>query len=93
MSHYLIGQRKNFVKSFYFLESTLNDAILIAIDKDKYEDNVNSTDEDADSGITKNEQFSVQMVKYLVAVLYRAGLFALAVIILFTVARIFGLVA
>lgn len=93
VSHYLIGQRKNFVKSFYFLESTLNDAILIAIDKDKYEDNVNSTDEDAESGITKNEQFSVQMVKYLVAVLYRAGLFALAVIVLFTVARIFGLVA
>jgi hypothetical protein len=92
VSHYLIEQRKNFTKSFYFLNNLLNDVILIAIDRERYEESSNNSDGDGEAGIVKQDSFSLAMVKYVVAVLYRAGLFFLAVVVLFSLARIIGLI-
>jgi hypothetical protein len=93
VSHYLLSQRKNFTKSFYFLDNMLYDAILIAVDKEKYDAESNQIDSNADAGFIKNDRLSVQMVKYIVAVLYRAGLFLIGVIILVAIAHILGLLA
>ncbi|MBY0379281.1 MAG: hypothetical protein K2P99_02650 [Burkholderiales bacterium] len=93
VSHYLISQRKNFTKGFYFLEEMLNDIILIAIDKDKYENDTNEIEDNTESGIMNKERFSVPMVKYIVAVLYRSGLFFVATIALVGIAHLFGLIA
>jgi len=92
VSHYLIGQRKNFTKSFHFLNNLLNDVILIAIDRQRYEQNSDSTDAEAEAGISGQDNFSLAMAKYVVAVLYRAGLFFLATIVLFSFARLIGLI-
>ena len=37
VTHYVLEQKNNFTNSFYFLENTLNDIVLIAIGKDKFQ--------------------------------------------------------
>ncbi len=93
VSHYLLNQRKNFTKGFYFLNRVLYDVILIAINRDNYEETLHEYYDGVESGITPGAKLSVDMVPYIVAVLYRAGLFFLMGIGLFTIAHFFGLIA
>lgn len=93
VSHYFIGQRKNFTKGFYFLDSMLHDSILIAIDTEKYRANAADVDGEAEAGFVKQERFSVQMTKYIVAVLYRAGLFFIGIVAVAAIAHMFGFIA
>ncbi len=92
VSHYIVGQRKNFVKSFYFLDDMLNDAILIAVDKDRYQANSDDTDT-ADAGQIKSEAFTPQMTTYIIAVLYRSGLFFIGIIALMAIGHLVGLIS
>ena len=91
VTHYLLSQRKNFTKSFYFLDDVLHDIILIAVDNDKFKANSDDLD-NADAGSIETEVFTPQMTTYIVAVLYRAGLFFIGVIALIAVGHIAGLI-
>ncbi len=92
VSHYIVGQRKNFTKSFYFLDDMLNDSILIAVDKDRYQANSDELD-NADAGQIKLDAFTPQMTTYIIAVLYRAGLFFIGIIALMAIGHLIGLIS
>jgi hypothetical protein len=92
ISHYLIEQRKNFTKSFYFLDDILHDVILIAVDKDKFQSSLDYID-NAEAGSVQLDRFNPQMTTYVIALLYRAGLFFIGLIALTAVAHIVGIIS
>lgn len=75
VTHYILEQRKNFNKSYYFLENMLHEVILTAIGKDKFQIAIGANIDDIEAGALTNDKFTPQITAYIVAVLYRAGLF------------------
>lgn len=76
VTHYLIEKRKDFSKSFYFLENTLNEVILIAVGKSKFQiGSAHAQIGDIEVDLLDQERFTPQITEYIVAILYRAGLF------------------
>ncbi len=80
VTHYLVEQRKNFVKSFFFLENTLREVIFIAIGKEKFKLQDTNYNEATEAYELDAEKFNPQINAYIVAILYRAGLFFIAVV-------------
>ncbi|MCC2625129.1 MAG: hypothetical protein K0R14_1002 [Burkholderiales bacterium] len=89
VTHYLVEQRKNFVKSFFFLENTLREIIFIAIGKEKFKLNLDTNYNEATEAYELDaEKFNPQINAYIVAILYRAGLFFIAVVGIVSVANL-----
>lgn len=91
--HHILQKRKHITKSFYFLDITLQEVVLIAIGKDKFQitpsnphDNINDTE----AGMLQEESFTPEIKPYIVAVLYRASLFYLGLIVLIKLVSILG---
>lgn len=73
---YVLEQLKHLKLSFYYLETTLNEVAFIAIGKDKFK-NINKTfDYEGFEDLKKsNNLFDPKVVDFVVALLYRSGLF------------------
>ena len=90
VSYYVIEQKNNFSKSFYFLENMLNEIVLISISKDKFQLQKQALETDEIEAVKlKHEHFTPEITAYIVAVLYRAGLFFIGVIALICIASLF----
>ena len=73
---YVLEQRNQLKLSFYYLENVLNEVAFIAIGKDKFKNNDTLTENEGfESAPLTNNLFSPQVIDYVVALLYRSGLF------------------
>jgi hypothetical protein len=90
VTHYLVEQRKNFVKSFFFLENTLREIIFIAIGKEKFKLNteINRYNEATEAYAPDAEKFNPKINAYIVAILYRAGIFFIAIVGIISIANL-----
>lgn len=89
VTHYIVEQYRNLTKSFYFLEDTLNEAVLIAIGKGKFQiEKITEQQDDIEAGVITQDKFNPQITAYIVAILYRAGLFFLLVLAIIALANI-----
>ncbi|MCC2645808.1 MAG: hypothetical protein K0R94_1586 [Burkholderiales bacterium] len=90
VTHYLVEQRKNFVKSFFFLEVTLREIIFIAIGKEKFKlsTGINSYNEATEAYDLDAEKFNPKINSYIVAILYRASIFFIALVSIISVANL-----
>lgn len=74
--HYMLAQKSKVKVSFFYLENVLNEVAFIAIGKDKF---ARAAAYDEDSGIEdlrhNNNIFDPRVVDFVVALLYRVGLF------------------
>lgn len=73
---YVLEQRNQVKLSFYYLENVLNEVAFIAIGKDKFRNNEILFENEGfeDTRITNN-LFNPKVIDYVVALLYRSGLF------------------
>ncbi|HLX52699.1 MAG TPA: hypothetical protein VKR58_02105 [Aquella sp.] len=90
VTHYLVEQRKNFVKSFFFLENTLREIIFIAIGKERFKltTEINSYNEATEAYELDAEKFNPKINAYIVAILYRAGIFFIAIVGIVSIANL-----
>ncbi len=90
VTHYILEQRKSYTKSFYFLENMLNEIVLIAIGKDKFQigDNI-LVSEEFEASKLDHERFTTEITAYIVAILYRAGLFFIGIVALICISKLF----
>ena len=80
--HFILSKKSEFsTKSFYFLENTLKDVILISIGKSKFQnDTLTSEVDDFSQDYLVEEKLSSEINPYVVAILYRTGLFFISVL-------------
>lgn len=88
--HYLVEQRKNFVKSFFFLDNTLREVIFIALGKEKFKLNteINSYNEATEASELDEDKFNPKINAYIVAILYRAGIFFVVIVGIISIANL-----
>lgn len=89
--HYLVEQRKNFIKSFFFLENTLREVIFIAIGREKFKlgtEELNQYNEATEACELDYEKFNPKINAYIVAILYRAGIFFAILIAIISIANL-----
>lgn len=90
--HHILDKRKSFDKSFYFLNNTLHEIILLAIDKDKFQIKQNEMD-DTESGVVPTERFTPEIKSHIIAILYRAGIFFVGSLVVIMLVRTLGFIA
>lgn len=79
--HYLLNKKNEFYhKSFYFLENTLKEVILISIGKSQFKNTAAELDNEFIGEYQVEEQISEDIKPYVVAILYRTGLFFISVL-------------
>lgn len=90
VTHYIVEQRKNFAKSFFFLENTLKEVIFIAIGKEKFQlsSDINDYNETTEANELGTEKFNPKINAYIVAILYRSGIFFVVLIGLISIANL-----
>ncbi len=88
VSHFLLEQRKQFSKSFYYLENTLHGAVLIAIGKGKFQIDDFRHTEEIEAIHVEIERFDPQITNYIIAILYRAGLFFMGLLVIYDLAHL-----
>jgi membrane protein required for beta-lactamase induction len=90
--HHILQKRKHVTKSYYFLNITLKEVVLLAIGKDKFEitplQNHDNDENDTESGMLQEEKFTPEIKPYIVAVLYRASIFYLGILALIEIVSI-----
>lgn len=87
---YVLEQRGKVKLSFYYLENVLNEVAFIAIGKDKFTMQRNSFDDEGIEDLRKNNSlFDPQVVDYVVALLYRSGLFFILAITVISIIMLF----
>lgn len=90
--HYVLAQKGKVKASFFYLENLLNEVAFTAIGKDKF---TNSTYYNEDYGIEdlrhKNNLFDPKVVDFVVALLYRAGLFFIGTIAIISIADLLNI--
>jgi len=88
VTHFMVAQKKHFSKSFYFLENMLSEIVLIAIGKDKFQINPKLIVEGIEAGSINSERFTPKITAYIVAILYRAGLFFIGMLAIISIANL-----
>lgn len=90
VTHYLLEQRKNFVKSFFFLNNTLREVIFIAIGREKFKLNteINSYNEATEASELDANKFNPKINAYIVAILYRSGIFFVVIVGIISIANL-----
>lgn len=74
--HYTVSQKDKIKISYFYLENTLNEVAFIAIGKDKFSHKKYNDDDSGIENFTKtNNSFDPRAVDFVVALLYRAGIF------------------
>ena len=88
VTHYVLEQKKHFTNSFYFLENLLNEVVLVAIEKNKFQIAVsNSIDKEIEAPILDNKYFIPEITAYIVAILYRSGLFFIGLVTMISIVK------
>lgn len=87
VTHYLIEQFNHFNKSFFKLDNWLDEIILIAINKDKFQISKNSL-EDFESGNINSEKYNENIIDYIKALLYRVSIFFIITMAIISLAKI-----
>jgi hypothetical protein len=88
VTHHLISQRKNFVKSFLFLDNLLKETVFYALGKEKFKLDTHNYSEATEADELDNDKFSPKIVEYIVAVLYRVGIFFIIIAGLLSIANL-----
>jgi hypothetical protein len=87
---YVLEQKGKIKLSFYYLENVLNEVAFIAIGKDKFAKANAYSDDDGIEDIRKtNSIFDPKVVDYVVALLYRSGLFFILAITVISIINLF----
>lgn len=87
---YMLEQRGKVKLSFFYLETVLNEVTFRAIGKDKFaKANVNFEDDGIEDIRKSDNLFDPKVVDYVVALLYRAGLFFITAITVISVLNLF----
>ncbi len=89
VTHYLIENTKKLTKSYYYLDNMLHQLVLLSIKKDKFQIDNTPYLEGTEANLVANEKFFPQITAYIVAVLYRAGLFFIGILALISIASLF----
>lgn len=88
--HYIVSEKKNFNKSFFFLENMLHEVILIAISKEKFK--ISRTSYSGDDAIETNELYqealNPEVRAYIIALLYRSGIFFIILVGIISIANL-----
>ena len=88
--HYLLEQRKVLIKSSYFLENVLHEVVLIAIGKNKFEIMNNGANAlEVEAARLDKQHFTPEITTYIVAILYRSGLFFIGLIALISLINLY----
>ena len=74
IAYHILAERKKLNKSFYLLNNLLNQIILIAIDDNKFKKMFDNEDI-ADIGLDMQDNLKIHSDQYVVAILYRTGIF------------------
>jgi hypothetical protein len=74
IAYHILSERKKLNKSFYLLNNLLSEIILIAIDDNKFK-NIIDNDDIADAGLDMHDNLKVHSDQYVIAILYRTGIF------------------
>ena len=90
VTHFIIAQRKHFTKSFFYLENVLHEIILIAIGKEKFQlaQEIYNPDDATEANLLQAEKFNPKINSYIIAILYRTGLFFIGLIAIISIANI-----
>lgn len=90
--HYILSQRGQVKVSFFYLENVLNEVAFLAIGKDKFA-RTRSVSYDESSGIedfrSNKNIFDPKVVDFVVALLYRSGLFFVSAIVVISLVGLF----
>lgn len=74
--HYVLGQRGKVKISFFYLETALNEVAFLAIGKDKFARYSNIDEDTGSENFHRNNNlFDPRVVDFVVALLYRVGIF------------------
>ncbi len=91
--HYLLSERKNFTKSYYFLDNILHNAILIAVDKEQFKILDERENLEVIDGYSKLASLNTQTKTYIVALLYRIALLFVGIMALLSISHLIGLIS
>jgi hypothetical protein len=88
-THFIVAQRKSFIKSNLYLDNVLREVILIAIGKEKFQktQEIYNLDDTTEGNLLQTEKFNPQINSYITAILYRAGLFFIGLIAIISIAN------
>ena len=87
---YVLEQRKQVKLSFYYLENVLNEVAFIAIGKDKFKHHTLIIENEGIEELCNSHNlFDPKVVDYVVALLYRSGLFFILSITLISIINFF----
>lgn len=88
--HYILENAKQLNKSYYILEQSLNQLILLAIGKDKFKNETNTDYYPESFALWNNtKELNANILTYITAILYRAGIFFIGIIVLISIVYIF----
>lgn len=87
--HYVVSQRNKVKVSFYYLENVLNEVAFLAIGKDKFAKASSRYQDDTIEDYRSNkDKLNPEIIKYVVALLYRVGIFFIGSIIIISLAEL-----
>ncbi len=86
---YALEQRGKVKLSFFYLENTLNEIAFVAIGKDKFTKQHNVEDDGIEDIRSTHNLFNPKVVDYVVALLYRSGLFFIAFVSIISIINLF----
>jgi cobalamin biosynthesis protein CobD/CbiB len=88
--HFILEKKKQFHKSFFFLENMLNELVLVANGKERFKIHENfKYDQEIEASSFSSQRYTPEITAYIVATLYRAGIFFIGLVVLISVAKIF----
>ncbi|MDD3266082.1 MAG: hypothetical protein PHC75_02740 [Burkholderiales bacterium] len=89
VTHYVISQRNKVKVSFYYLESVLTEVAFLAIGKDKFAKASSRYQDDTIEDYRSNkDRLNPEIIKYVVALLYRVGVFFIGSIIIISLVEL-----
>jgi hypothetical protein len=86
---YALEQRGKVKLSFFYLENVLNEVAFVAIGKDKFAKPHAIADDGIEDVRSTNNLFDPKVVDYVVALLYRSGLFFIAFVSIISIINLF----
>ena len=84
--HQILAQKSKVKVSYFYLENLLNEIVYVAIGKDKFQMRKPKFNDDGFEAIERHSSYDPQVIDYIVALLYRTGVFFIASIICISIA-------
>ncbi|MCX8514623.1 MAG: hypothetical protein ORN24_03555 [Burkholderiales bacterium] len=88
--YFILDKKAQFHKSFFFLENMLNELVLVAINKERFKIHENfKYDQEIEASSFSSQRYTPEITAYIVATLYRAGIFFIVLIMFLAIAKMF----